>query len=177
MGGEAFHSSEAGFYVSLCLLYMWGCVNCWNSGHPGALFVSPSRSCGQWTWGGKCWLRCQSCAVSKKKEEKIAIRWADRRNNKHGGLERRLNKYKGRETGRKRGQIRCWIVEFIVRRTAPSPTTREPRDDPPLFFFCSEKTVFASFQWWHKHCIVAALKSFLSNDTCSLAFLSNKRSF
>lgn len=48
---------------------------------------------------------------------------------------------------------------------------------PPLFFFCSEKTVFASFQWWHKHCIMAALKSFLSNDTCSLAFLSNKRSF
>lgn len=43
----------------------------------------------------------------KKKILKIAIRWADRRNNKHGGLERRLNKYKGRETGRKRGQIRC----------------------------------------------------------------------
>lgn len=138
-GGEAFHSSEAGFYVSLCLLYMWGCVNFWNSGHPGALFVSPSRSCGQWTWGGKCWLRCQSCAVSKKKLKKIAIRWADRRNNKHGGLERRLNKYKGRETGRKRGQIRCWIVEFIVRRTAPSPTTREPRDDPPSFFFFLRK--------------------------------------
>lgn len=121
-----------------------------------------------------CGVRAVLC---QKKKKKIAIRWADRWNNKHGGLERRLNKYKGRETGRKRGQIRCWIVEFIVRRTAPSPTTREPRDDPPLFFFCSEKTVFASFQWWHKHCIVAALKSFLSNDTCSLAFLSNKRSF
>lgn len=52
-----------------------------------------------------CGVRAVLC--QKIKNKKIAIRWADRRNNKHGGLERRLNKYKGRETGRKRGQIRC----------------------------------------------------------------------
>lgn len=71
--------------------------------------------------------------------KKIAIRWADRRNNKHGGLERRSNKYKGREKGGKGDRLdaELWSSLYAEPLRLQPPVSLETT--PPSFFFVLRK--------------------------------------
>ena len=55
----------------------------------------------------------------------------------------------------------------MFKKTAPSPTALARPADP--LFSPGENSV-CQFPWWQTHCFMAALKSILSNDTCSLTF-------
>lgn len=89
--------------------------------------------------------------------------------------QRRSHKHKGKKDrkGRKEELIKCWIVEFIVHRAAPSSIALARPADPSFFFFFfknhRENTV-CQFPWRRTRRFMAALKSILSNDSCSLTF-------
>lgn len=89
--------------------------------------------------GGKCWLLCQSCAVSK-----ITIQQAEGIINR-GALERHSHKYKEERKGGRGDRLNYgfFFVVFIVHKSAPSATALAHPADP--LFFPSEKTLFVSF--------------------------------
>lgn len=89
--------------------------------------------------------------------------------------QRRSHKHKEKKDrkGRKEELIKCWIVEFIVHRAASSSIALARPADPSFFFFFfknhRENTV-CQFPWRRTRRFMAALKSILSNDSCSLTF-------
>lgn len=103
-----------------------------------------------------------------------SVGWIDGIINR-GAPQRRSHKHKGKKDrkGRKEELIKCWIVEFIVHRAAPSSVALARPADPSFFFFFfknhRENTV-CQFPWRRTRRFMAALKSILSNDSCSLTF-------
>lgn len=82
------------------------------------------------------------------------VRLIDRIINR-GELKRHSNEYKEdreKEGGRERVLIKCWIVEFIVHKTAPSPTALVHSANPPhtfffSFFFLIRENAVCQFPW------------------------------